>query len=187
MITVPALWLPILLSAVAVFLASWLLHMFLKYHDTNYAKLAVEDDVRAALRSFNIAPGEYSVPHATSATSMSSPEYRAKLEEGPVLLMTVMPNAMFNMGKSLGLWFVYCLVAGVFVAYLAGRLLDPGIEYLEVFRVTGTTAFLAYGLALAQDSIWFGRKWSTTAKHLLDAIIYALLTAGIFGWLWPGT
>lgn len=187
MITVPALWLPILLSAVAVFLVSWVIHMFLKYHDTNYAKLPAEDDVRAALRPFDIPPGEYSVPHATGATAMGSPEYRAKLEEGPVLLMSVMPNAMFNMGKTLALWFFYALVVGVFAAYLAGRLLNPGIEYLEVFRVVGTVAFLGYGLALTQDSIWFGRKWSTTLKHLIDAVIYALLTAGVFGWLWPGT
>lgn len=50
----------------------------------------------------------------------------------------------------------------------------------------GPMAFLGYVPGLWQDSIWYGRKWSTTLKNTLDGIVYALLTAGTFGWLWPG-
>jgi hypothetical protein len=68
---------------------------------------------------------------------------------------------------------------------VAGRTVPAGTEYLHVFRVTGTVAFAGYGLALVQDSIWYGRRWGSTVKSLVDSLIYALLTAGSFGWLWP--
>ena len=76
-------------------------------------------------------------------------------------------------------------VVGVFAAYVAGRALGPGATYLDVFRFAGTTAFAGYGLALLQGSIWWGRKWSTTFKSMVDALIYASLTAGTMGWRWP--
>ena len=53
------------------------------------------------------------------------------------------------------------------------------------FRFVGCTAFIGYAVALWQNSIWFKRKWSTTAKNTFDGLVYALLTAGTFGWLWP--
>ena len=87
--------------------------------------------------------------------------------------------------KALALWFVYSLVVSVFAAYIAGRALRPRTEFAEVFRFVGTTAFLGYALAMAQQSIWYGKKWSTTFKSMFDGLIYALLSAGIFGWLWP--
>jgi hypothetical protein len=116
---------------------------------------------------------------------MKTPEFQAKVTEGPVVFMTVFPNASFAMGKQLALWFVYSLVVSIFAAYLASRTLQAGADYLQVFRVTGTVAFAGYGLALLQRSIWFGQSWGTTAKSVFDALIYALFTAGAFGWLWP--
>jgi hypothetical protein len=90
------------------------------------------------------------------------------------------------MNKQLILWFLYCIVAGIFAAYVAGRALPTGAHYLSVFRFVGVTAFLGYGLALIQNSIWYKRGWTSTIKSLFDSLIYALFTAGIFGWLWPG-
>lgn len=185
MVAITSLWIPILVSAVLVFVASSIIHMLLKYHHSNLARVPDEDGLRAAVRPFAIPPGDYSVPHMTGAGDLKSSEYAAKLEEGPVIVMTVMPNRMFNMGKSLGLWFAYCLVVGIFAAYVAGRGLGPGADYLTVFRIVGTVAFLGYGFAMLQDSIWFARKWSSTGKFLFDGLVYALLTAGVFGWLWP--
>jgi hypothetical protein len=89
------------------------------------------------------------------------------------------------MGKNLVQWFLYCLVISIFAAYLSGRLLAPGTAFLQVFRVVGTLAWLGYGAAHAQESIWSGRSWAVTLKHLFDGVIYALLTAGTFAWLWP--
>ena len=89
------------------------------------------------------------------------------------------------MPKLLGLWFAYSVLVGVFVAYLAGRTLAPGTDYLAVFRFAGTVAFMSYGLSQIVNSIWMGQRWGPTIKHVLDGLLYSLVTAGAFGWLWP--
>jgi len=185
MVSIPSLWLPILLSSVVVFFASWLIHMLLPYHRTDFARVPSEDEVQDALRKFNLPPGDYMLPHAGGPEGMKSPDFQAKIKKGPVVVMTVFGPAAMNMGSSLVQWFVYLLVVGVLVAYVAGRALVVGAPYLEVFRFAGCTAFIAYSIALWQDSIWYKRKWSTTVKNTFDGLVYGLLTAGIFGWLWP--
>ena len=185
MVPITALWLPILLSAVIVFVASSIIHMLLPLHRSDYRKLPEEDKVLDALRSAAVTPGRvYIFPHCDHK-SMKSPETVEKFKRGPVGQLTIIPNGPPAMGKFLTQWFIYLLVAGIFVAYLTGRTLAPGTNYLAVFRVAGCTAFLGYSLALAQDSIWRGQTWGVTFKHLVDGLIYALLTAGTFGWLWP--
>ena len=185
MTSIPSLWLPILLSSVVVFFASWLIHMLLPYHRTDFGRVPSEDEVQDALRKFNIPPGDYMVPSACGPEGMKSPDFQAKIKKGPVLVMTVFGPAAMNMGASLVQWFVYLLVVGVLVAYVTGRALPAGAPYLEVFRFAGCTAFIAYSIALWQDSIWYKRKWSTTVKNTFDGLVYGLLTAGFFGWLWP--
>jgi hypothetical protein len=116
---------------------------------------------------------------------MRSPQFLEKVNKGPVMVLTVMPNGMMAMGRSLALWFLYLLVVGLFSAYVAGRALPLGAPYLHVFRFAGTAAFLGYALALWQMSIWYRRAWTITIKATVDGLIYALLTAATFGWLWP--
>jgi hypothetical protein len=116
---------------------------------------------------------------------MKKPEFIAKMTKGPVVLMTVLPPGPPTMGSSLALWFLYCVLVGIFAGYIAGRALTPGAHYLEVFRFAGAAAFAGYALALLQNSIWYKRSWMTTIKSMADGLIYALLTAGSFGWLWP--
>jgi hypothetical protein len=185
MVSIPSLWLPILLSAVLVFFASWLMHMLLPYHRSDFATVPSEGEVQDALRRFNIPPGDYMIPCAGSPAGMKSPDFQEKFRKGPVLIMTIFKGGSMNMGGSLAQWFVYLLLVGVFVAYITGRALQPGATYLEVFRFAGCTAFLSYSIALWQDSIWYKRKWSTTIKNTFDGLVYGLLTAGTFGWLWP--
>lgn len=183
MVSVTSLWLPILVAAVLVFVVSSIIHMALKYHQTDFAAVPDEDSVRAGLRG--IPAGDYVVPHAASNEERQTEEFKQKMREGPVAFLTVFPAGEFGMGSSLAQWFVYCVVVGVFAGYVAGIALAPGAEYMSVFQVAGTVAFAGYGLALAQNSIWLRRKWSTTFKSLFDALIYACVTAGTFGWLWP--
>ena len=185
MVSLMSLWLPILLGAVLVFIVSSIVHMVLPYHRNDFGTVPKQDEVAAALRPFAIPPGDYMLPRPPSRKDMKTPEFLDKLAKGPVLAMTVFPSGQFNMAKPLTMWFVYCVVIGVFAGYVASRTLDPGTEYLQVFRVTGTVAFCGYGLALLQASIWFGRRWSTTLKSVFDALVYGLVTAGAFGWLWP--
>jgi len=184
MISIISLWLPIVLSAVVVFVASSVLHMVLKYHRSDLKGLAKEDQVMTALRDADIPPGEYIMPHCDDPKDASSAEFLAKCEQGPVAMLNVMAGG-YQMGRSLALWFVYCLLIGIFAAYLTGRALGPGAHYLDVFRFVGASAFGGYALALLQNSIWYKRAWVTTIKHMVDGLVYACLTAGVFGWLWP--
>jgi len=180
-----SLWLPILLSSVIVFVVSSLIHMMMPWHKNDYPGMPNEDKVRDALKPLAIPPGDYMVPRATTRDEMRSPAFLAKLKEGPVMIVTVMPNGMMAMGKTFVLWFVYLLVVGVFAGYVAGRALPHHSPYLAVFRFAGVTAFTAHALALWPISIWYRRSWGTTVKSTIDGLIYALLTAGTFGWLWP--
>lgn len=185
MVPISALWLPILLSSVIVFVASSILHMVLPIHKSDYRKLPDEDIVLEALRSVGVTPGRpYHFPYTTHK-EMKSPEAIAKFKRGPVGLLTIIRSGPPAMGKYLGQWFLYCVLISFFVAYLTGRTRGPGAEYLEVFRVAGTSAFLGYAAAQIQDAIWKGQTWGVTVKAVLDGLIYALLTAGTFGWLWP--
>jgi hypothetical protein len=159
--------------------------MLLTYHRGDVARLPSEDEAMDALRKFDIPAGDYMAPHPGGPAAMKDPAFIEKMKRGPVVYMTVVPSGPPAMGKSLVQWFVYCLVVGVFAAYVAGRALESGAEYLAVFRFAGATAFCGYVLALWQDSIWWSRKWSTTLKHTFDGLVYALVTAGFFGWLWP--
>jgi hypothetical protein len=185
MIPLIALWLPILVSAVIVFFASFVMHMVLAYHRSDYRKLPDEDRVTDALRSAGVTRGPaYFFPYS-SFEEMKSPPMIEKMKRGPVGFVTVLPSGPPSMGKNLVQWFLYCVVISIFAAYLSGRLLAPGTYFLHVFRVVGTVAFLGYGAAHAQESIWGGRSWVVTFKHLFDSVIYALLTAATFGVLWP--
>jgi uncharacterized membrane protein len=185
MVPLASLWLPILLSAILAFVASFVLHMLLPLHRNDLRKVPREDDLLDALRRLDVPPGDYAAPHATGPEAMKDPAFVDRMKKGPLVLMTVSPGQAPSMSRELGLWFVYCLVVSVFAAYLAGRAVGPGTEYLEVFRFAGTSAFLGYSLALVQHSIWYRRNWGTTLKSMFDGLVYALLTAGVFGWLWP--
>jgi hypothetical protein len=185
MVPIMSLWLPIVLSAVIVFVVSSIIHMVLPFHRHDWRRLSNEDGVLDALRRFNIAPGDYLAPRPASPQAMKDPEFLAKMKAGPVLVMTVRPGGPPSMGRSLGLWFAYAVVVGIFAAYIAGRALAPGTRYLEVFRFAGCTAFVGYSLALLQNSIWYWRNWGATLRSVADGLVYGLLTGGTFGWLWP--
>lgn len=184
MVSLRFLWLPILLSAVIVFVASCIIHMLLPYHRRDFRKVPDEDQMLDALRKFGLPKGEYLFPYAEGPKEMKSPEFVDKMTKGPAGLLTIFPGGS-GMGKQLTGWFIYCVVVSVFAAYITGRAVHPGEPYLAVFRFAGCTAFVGYALALWQNSIWYKRAWTTTLKSMFDGLIYGLLTAGTFGWLWP--
>jgi hypothetical protein len=185
MVTIVSLWLPILLSAVIVFIVSSIIHMVLGYHNNDFVKLPKEDEVMDALRPYSIPPGEYVMPYAGGSKEMGSPEFIEKLTKGPSAFMTVLESGPYKMGMQLTQWFVYCIVVGILAAYISSRALTAGADYLAVFRFVGCTAFIAHTAALWSNSIWYKRSWSTTLKSTFDGLVYALFTAGTFGWLWP--
>ena len=184
MVPLTTLWLPILLSAVVVFIASSIMHMVLPYHRGDYKQLPDEDRLLAALRAAGVKRGLYMFPFCTHK-DMKSPAVAEKQKLGPVGMITVFPTGPVNMPKYLAMWFVYCFLVGIFVAYLTGRTVSPGVPYLAVVRVAGTAAFLAFGVGQLTNSIWAGQPWGVTIKHVIDGLVYGLLDGAVFGWLWP--
>jgi hypothetical protein len=180
-----SLWLPILLSAVFVFILSSVIHMALTYHQNDFRPIPDEAGVREALGRFTIPPGDYMVPRGEGMGAMKDPEFVARLVKGPVVIATFLRPGPPNMGPSLAKWFLYCVVVSFIAAYVAGITLAPRTGYRTVFRVTGTVAFVGYALAYWQNTIWYGRSASTTLKVTFDGLLYGLVTAGAFGWLWP--
>ena len=179
-----SLWLPILLSAVIVFVASSIMHMVLPYHQSSYRKLPDEDKVLAALRSAGLTAGLYNFPHTTHK-EMKSPEIQEKFKQGPVGFLTIFPSGPVNLPKFMIQWFFYCIIVGIFAAYLAAHVIAPGAPYRHVFRIVGTAAFMAYGVGGLSNGIWKGLPWKMVFLEAFDGLIYSLLTAGTFGWLWP--
>lgn len=185
MISLMSLWMPIVLSAVLVFIVSSVVHMVFTYHKDDFRKLPDEDSIMAALRAHTIPPGDYMAPYCGTAAEMKDPGYQERLRKGPVFMATFHPNGPPNMGKSLTQWFLYCLLISLFAGYLASRTVPPGSDYLAVFRIVGTVAFAAYALGYMQQSIWYAKSWGATARSMFDGLLYALVTAGVFGWRWP--
>lgn len=185
MVALIELWLPILLAAVLVFVVSSIIHMVLPIHRSDYRKLPGEAEVLEAMRAQGVPPGEYVLPCPSSMKDMASPEHLEKLKQGPVGFLTVIPSGPPALGKSLVQWFVFSLLIGVFAGYVGTISLEAGAEYMQVFRLTGTVAILGYAVTSIPNSIWRGLKWGTTIKFICDGIIYGLVTAGAFAWLWP--
>lgn len=184
MLSLTALWLPILVAAGLVFVASSIIHMLLGWHAADHRRFESEDAVLDALRPFDLRPGDYVAPLPRSMAEMATPEFKAKVARGPNVALTVL-RADNTMGRNLALWFLYGIVVSVFAAYVASLSLAAGAPYLTVFRVTGTVAFVGYALALWQGWIWYARSLGYTVRSTIDGLVYALLTGGAFGWLWP--
>lgn len=185
MVPVTQLWLPILVAAVLVFVASSIIHMVLGYHKGDYTKVPREDDLMAAMRPFNLAPGDYSMPRPESMADMKTESYQKKWKAGPVVFFTVMPSGTTAMGAQFVGWFVYSLFIGMVAAYVTGIAYGPGADYMHVFRMATTVAFIGYAGALPSFSIWYKRSWRTTVIGMVDGLFYGMLTAGALGWLWP--
>jgi hypothetical protein len=183
----PFLWLSIGAAAIGVFIASSITHMVLPYHRSDVRKLPgdKEDLVLDALGRIAVAPGDYAVPHAGGQAGMRDPAFIAKATKGPLAFMTLAPGAAPSMGPYLGLWFIYCVVVSICIGLLSWYIVGPGQPFSYVFHIAGFMAFLAYGGALPQMSIWFRRSWATTLKSLFDSVIYGAVTGAAFGWLWP--
>ena len=185
MVPVTALWLPILVAGVLVFVVSSVIHTVLQYHNSDYKGVPDEDGLLAAMGTMNIPSGDYMMPYCTDAKERQTEAFKAKVEKGPVVVMTVFGNG-FDMKSSLIQWLIYCLLTGAVAAYVTGLAYGPGADYMTIFRMSGTVAFAGYGWALLQNSIWMKKNWAVTGKSLFDALVYGCLTAGAMGWLWPG-
>ena len=185
MIEIPTLWLPIIVGSGLCWVAGAVIWMIMPWHKKDFGALKDEGAVADALR--HTPPGQYNIPHFDDPKEMTSEANAGKWIQGPVMFITVAPNGLPSMGKGMALSFMYYILVSILVAYVTGRTALPSPDYLEIFRIAGAVAFGAYGFAIIQDAIWFARPWSNVGKGLFDALIYACITAGAFGWLWPAS
>jgi hypothetical protein len=185
MVSLASLWLPVVLGAVAVFFASSLVHMVLRWHNADYRKLPNEDEVRATVRKGAPAPGQYVVPHCLDMKQMQTPEMQQKFVDGPNALVRIHPSGAPTMGPMLGKWFALNLVVSFMIAYIAAHTLAAGTPPLQVLRVTASIGFLAYAVGSVSDGIWFYKPWPAVAKDLADALIYGFAGGAAFAFLWP--
>jgi hypothetical protein len=184
MVHLSHLLLPILVSAVAVFVASSIIHMASPWHKNDYPKMANEDAVSAALHPLAIPPGDYFFPRAGSMADMKSPAYLERLNRGPNVIMTVLPNGYRPMGPIFVQWFVYLLAVNLIAALVLAPFSATTPGHI-VFHEAALVSFAAYALALWQLSIWYSRSWSITAKSTVDSLIYAVITGLVFQFMWP--
>ena len=185
MVSLSSLWLPIVLAAAGVFVASALAHMVLPFHRHDFGRLPDEESIIEALRRHHIPPGDYVMPFCSGPAEMKTAEYRAKWQRGPAMVATFWKTGEMNMAPQLFQWLGFCLVVSLFAGYLASRALPPGASYLDVSQMASTTAFLGYVMAHWSDAIWYKRSKKTALKNTVDGLVYGLITGGFFGWLWP--
>jgi hypothetical protein len=180
-----SLWLPTLVATIAVFVASSILNAALPWHKSDFVRVPDEDAFRRVVRPLGIPRGEYMVPRALDMADMKSPEFMQKFSEGPVMIMTVLPNAWSGMTRPLVQWAIYCLFISALAACVTSSILPEGADSHAIFHYTGIVAFSCYAVGLWQASIWYGRPWKTTLKATVDGLLYAAITGGVFVWLWP--
>jgi hypothetical protein len=177
---------PTVLSAIAVFVLSSILHMLVPaWHRSDYPKLPNEDAVLDALRPLAIPPGEYMAPRPADSRDMKSPEFLEKMNRGPVLILNVHQPGVPSMGRPLALWFVYLLVVAWASGHVAWGALRDHNDPVDIFHTVGLTAFMGYAFALWQGTIWYRRPWLTTLKSTIDGLLYAIVTGLLFVYCWP--
>jgi hypothetical protein len=174
------LWLPILLSAVALFIASFLSWMVLQLHRHDWRKLEREDEFLEAVRGVGLPTGSYMFPGCGTPAEMRSEEYQRKYEAGPRGVMTVL--APTNMGVNLTLTFIYFLGVSFCLGYLATLALPRGAAFMPVFRFVSTAGLLAFLAAIVQHAIWFRAR---IVGHVIESIAYAAIVGAIFAAMWP--
>lgn len=179
------LWLPILVTAIAVFVASSLIHMVFKWHNSDYRKLANEDEVSAAIRAGAPAPGLYLLPHCADMKAMLEEPMQKKFRDGPVALLTVKPPGPPAIGGALLKWFLLTLVLATVAGLTVRHIYAPGSDSKAAGHLVGLLSFLAYGCGSVQNGIWMGKPWASVAKDLLDAFIYGTISGLVFWQLWP--
>ena len=180
-----SLWLPVLVSAAVVWIASAIAWMAMPHHKSDFKKLPDEAGMTELLRKMALAPGQYLLPFMGDHKQMKDPAFCKRLEEGPLASIRIQKNGMPKMGPQLVTYFAYCVLVSFLVGYIARHTLDFGAERLIVFRLTGTVAIAAYTMALIPESIWMWRPWNVTWKSVFDSIVYGILTGAIFACLWP--
>ena len=184
-VSVSELWLAILLAGLLCWIASALIHMLIKYHNADYKGLTNEEAVSAALAEKDPIPALYTLPYCIDMKAMGEEHIQKKFNDGPVAMITIMPNGMPPMGKLLTQQILFFIFGSFLIGYLATLSISTNADFMMVFRQVFVAAYLTYGRAQIPYSIWMGQPWSNCIRYMLDALIYAAVTASTFAFLWP--
>ena len=175
-----SLMMPIMVSTVALFFASFLSWMVVPIHRKDWVKLGKEDDFLQAVGALGIAAGSYMFPGWNTPEEMKSDEYAKKWDAGPSGIITVFSQV--SMGKNLGLTFLYFLVVSFCLGYLATLALEPGAGFMAVFRFVSTAGLMTFLSAIVQHAIWFHNR---IVGHVIESVAYAGITGAVFAAMWP--
>lgn len=174
------LWLPILVSTIAIFFASFLSWMVVGLHEKDWVKLPQEDEFMASVRTLDIPQGNYIYPGTITTKETNDPAFQQKYQTGPRGTLQVYP--LVNMGRNLGLTFLFFLGCNVTFAYLASFALTPEEDFITVFRFVATIALLTFLGSIVQHAIWFRIR---IAGHIIESIAYAVIAGAVFASMWP--
>ncbi len=176
-----SLTLPIVLSAVALFFASFLSWMVLKLHEKDWSKLKNEDELMEALKKCEIPEGSYMFPCAGSQAEMQSEAFQQRYAAGPRGILTILPRT--NFGQNLALNFTFFLAASFGLGLLASMAFQRGAADVSVFAFVFVAAYMTFLTAMVPQAIWFRAR---IVGHVIESAAYAAVTAVVFTLLWPG-
>lgn len=180
-----SLWLPILLSGVALFFLSFVFWSLLPHHKKDIACAPKQDELLDAVRKLDLPPAQYMFPNCEDPKEYKTERFRALYDTGPWGMLNVFP-AKPNMGRSVGLTLAYFLLVSIVIAYLAGATRAPGAEFGEVFQVAATAGVLVFVFGGVLTGVWFGKPARAFVTESIDGLVYAAATGLIFGMFWPG-
>jgi hypothetical protein len=178
------LWLPILLSAAAIWVISIIASMALPHHKKDFIGLPDEDGFMDYIRRSGIKPGNYLFPDFRDREAMNSEKVQKALKEGPVGHLSVWQPPLTMAGKLVATFIVY-LVVSILIAYLTRVALPGPAEFAKVFQIAATAGILAYSFSFIPNGIWFGAYKRTLIASFIDGIGYGLIAGVIFAWRWP--
>lgn len=175
------LWLPIVLSAVALFFVSFLSWMVLGLHLKDWRNPPDEAKLTQAIIDCGLERGaSYMLPGCGDPARMKDPAFQKRLADGPNGIITVFEKN--DMGRNLVLTFLYFAVTSFCLAYLGEIGLPRGTSFLTVFRFFTAAGLLTHLAAMVPQAVWFKNR---IVGHTIEAITYALVLGGIFGAMWP--
>lgn len=192
-----SLWLPIVLSAAAVWVMSALVWMVMPHHKKDFIGLGStdEDALMAFIRERGIKAGNYGYPDCHSAGAMKSEKVRKAWVEGPVGQLSVWKTPL-TMGDKMVATFVVYLVVSALIGQLTsvavpmgaggvGGVEGAGASFGTVFRFAAGAGVLAYCFSFIPSAIWWGAYKRTIVANVVDGVAYAAITGAMFAWLWP--
>ena len=185
-----SLWLPILLSAAAVWIVSTIFGMPFLHHRNDWIGLppapasGSEDAFMEFIRTSGIKPGNYLFPDFRTREAMESQKVHKALKEGPVGHLSLWQPPL-SMGGKLAATFIVYLVVSTLIAYRASVALPKTADFAKVFQIVGTAGILAYSFSVIPSAIWFGAYKRTIVAGIFDGIVCGAITGAIFAWRWP--